>query len=185
MDGTKEFIARRGEFAVMIGLAVEGEARLVLCTSRQRTSSITRPRAVAHTFRKRERRGGSGLCDGRSFPGDDGSSRSHLSGATESIRKKLGIEQTLQTGSIGLKVGLICESLAEVYVQGRGTSLWDTCGPEAILHAAGGRMSDGLGGALRYNSTDTRNLLGVIATNAVVHDKVVETVRAVREGGIP
>jgi len=28
MDGTKEFIARRGEFAVMIGLAVDGEARL-------------------------------------------------------------------------------------------------------------------------------------------------------------
>ena len=28
MDGTKEFISRRGEFAVMIGLAIEGEARL-------------------------------------------------------------------------------------------------------------------------------------------------------------
>jgi 3'(2'), 5'-bisphosphate nucleotidase len=28
MDGTKEFIARRGEFAVMIGLAVDGIARV-------------------------------------------------------------------------------------------------------------------------------------------------------------
>src|SRR5689334_5937978 len=28
MDGTKEFIARNGEFSVMIGLAIDGEARL-------------------------------------------------------------------------------------------------------------------------------------------------------------
>src|SRR5262245_42600336 len=28
MDGTKEFIAHRGEFVVMIGLAIDGEARL-------------------------------------------------------------------------------------------------------------------------------------------------------------
>jgi 3'(2'), 5'-bisphosphate nucleotidase len=106
-------------------------------------------------------------------------SRSHLSTNTEAIRKSLGIEHTIQTGSIGIKVGLVCEGRAQVYVQGRGTSLWDTCGPEAILHAAGGRLTDAEGNPIRYNVEEVRNLHGVVATNGVLHDKVVKTAVAV------
>jgi 3'(2'), 5'-bisphosphate nucleotidase len=106
-------------------------------------------------------------------------SRSHLSSETEAIRRRLGIDQTVQTGSIGLKVGLLAEGKAHVYVQGRGTSLWDTCGPEAILHEAGGRMTNGLGEPLRYDVSEVRNLHGVIATNGILHAKVVEAVRAI------
>jgi 3'(2'), 5'-bisphosphate nucleotidase len=105
-------------------------------------------------------------------------SRSHLSQSTEAIRRKLGIERTLQTGSIGVKVGLICEGRADVYIQGRGTSLWDTCAPEAILHEAGGRMTDSLGHPFRYDVAEVRNLQGVIATNGTLHERVVEAVRA-------
>jgi 3'(2'), 5'-bisphosphate nucleotidase len=87
-------------------------------------------------------------------------SRSHLSRTTEAIRQELGIEKTTQTGSLGVKVGLICEAQADVYVQGRGTSVWDTCGPEAILREAGGTMTDWLGNPLRYDVAEVRNLNG-------------------------
>jgi 3'(2'), 5'-bisphosphate nucleotidase len=106
-------------------------------------------------------------------------SRSHLSTTTDAIRRELGIDRTVQTGSIGIKVGLLCERLADVYVQGRGTSLWDTCGPEAILHAAGGRMTDAAGVPFRYNVEETRNLGGVIASNGVLHDRVLNATAVV------
>jgi 3'(2'), 5'-bisphosphate nucleotidase len=179
MDGTKEFIARRGEFAVMIGLAVNGVAQLGVVYQPTEDKLYSAAPGGGATLRER----GTVRALHVSETGDFAQatmalSRSHLSGTTESIRKKLGIERTLQTGSIGIKVGLICEGRADVYVQGRGTSLWDTCAPEAILHEAGGRMTDSLGHPFRYDVAEVRNLRGVIATNGTLHDKVVETVRA-------
>jgi 3'(2'), 5'-bisphosphate nucleotidase len=175
MDGTKEFIARRGEFSVMIGLAVNGEARLgvVYQPTEQKLYSgvVGEGASLSH--------GGSSRplqvsTESNTSKATMAVSRSHYSMKTEAVRQQLGIERTVQTGSIGLKVGLVCEGLADVYVQGRGTSLWDTCGPEAILRASGGRMTDASGQVLRYDVEDVRNLRGVVATNGVLHDKVIE-----------
>jgi 3'(2'), 5'-bisphosphate nucleotidase len=184
MDGTREFISRRGEFAVMIGLAVDGQAQLG--TVYQPTEDklyFAAPGAGCHLS-----------CRGvtKQLLVSDRSdltlatmalSRSHLSQSTEMIRQRLGIGQTIQTGSLGIKIGLICEARADIYVQGRGTSLWDTCGPEAILREAGGKLTDSQGNPFLYNRAEVRNLNGVIATNGLFHDKVVETVRNITEPG--
>lgn len=179
MDGTKEFISRNGEFSVMIGLALDGQARV---------GAVYQP-----TERKLYYAGagtGAWLTHGDitrklvvSAETDLSKavmalSRSHLSPTNETIRKNLGIERTIQTGSIGLKVGLLCEGKAHVYVQGKGTSLWDTCGPEAILREAGGRMTDKSGSGFVYNIEEVRNIQGVIATNSVLHDGVVDAARS-------
>ena len=176
MDGTKEFISRNGEFSVMIGLAVDGEARVGVVyqptekklyyagagsgaylthgdvTSRLHVSGETDPAKAVMAI-----------------------SRSHLSATTETIRKNLGIDRTIQTGSIGLKVGLLCEGKAHVYVTGKGTSLWDTCGPEAILREAGGNMTDKSGGRFAYNIQELKNINGVVATNSSLHDRVLKS----------
>lgn len=180
MDGTKEFIARRPEFSVMIGLAVEGIARLGVVyqpiDGKLYYGAQGQGAGLTHAGVTRALR----VSAESDFPrATMALSRSHLSSQTEEIRKRLGIERTIQTGSIGLKVGLIAEAKADVYVQGRGTSLWDTCGPEGILHEAGGRMTDALGAPLRYDIAEVRNLQGVIATNGVLHDRVVDVVRAI------
>jgi 3'(2'), 5'-bisphosphate nucleotidase len=180
MDGTKEFIAHRGEFAAMIGLAVDGEARLGVVyqpTQGKLYYGVLGEGAHVST-------GKSTLPLKVSVESDFARavmamSRSHPSRVTEAIRKELGIEQTIRMGSIGIKIGLLCEAQAHVYVQGRGTSLWDTCGPEAILRAAGGTMTDRLGNPIRYDVAEVRNLSGVIATNGVLHDRVVEVARAI------
>lgn len=180
MDGTKEFIARRGEFAVMIGLAVDGEARLgaVYQPTDEKLyyGAVGEGAHITHSGKTRPLQV-STVAD--PALATMALSRSHLSGTTETIRSKLGIERTVQTGSLGVKVGLICEGQADVYVQGRGTSLWDTCGPEAILREAGGKMTDWQGNAFRYNIVEVRNLQGVIATNGLLHEKVVEASRDV------
>jgi 3'(2'), 5'-bisphosphate nucleotidase len=179
MDGTKEFIARRPEFSVMIGLAVEGIARLGVVyqpiDGKLYFGAQGQGAGMTHAGATRVLRVS---AENEFSRATMALSRSHLSSQTEAIRRQLGIEQTIQTGSIGLKVGLIAESRADVYVQGRGTSLWDTCGPEAILHEAGGRMTDASGAPLRYDIAEVRNLQGVIATNGVLHDRVIDVVRS-------
>lgn len=179
MDGTREFISRRGEFAVMIGLALEGEARLGAVYQPTEDKLYSAASGMGsylecHSVTTRLKVSDTGEFSRATMA----LSRSHLSQSTEQIRQKLEIAQTIQTGSLGIKVGLICEARADVYVQGRGTSLWDTCGPEAILREAGGRLTDSLGNAFDYTRAEVRNLDGVVATNGLLHDKVVETVRS-------
>ena len=95
------------------------------------------------------------------------------------IQGDLGITKTVTCGSMGLKVGLICEGRAHIYLNtGRGTSQWDTCAPDAILREAGGRMTDLLGIALRYNCPEVRNLRGVIASNGTIHERIAKTTQS-------
>lgn len=177
MDGTKEFIEHRTEFAVMIGLAIEGTARMgvvfqpnsgKMYYAAHESGAYLRQHGVARRLHVSQETELSNSVMAMS--------RSHLSPAIESLRIKLGIHETVQLGSLGLKVGLLCEALAHVYVQGRGTSLWDTCGPEAILREAGGRMSDKSGAEFRYDIEEVRNLNGVVATNSLLHDSVIAAV---------
>jgi len=60
-----------------------------------------------------------------------------------------------------------------VYTGGR-TKIWDTCGPEAILHGAGGRITDLDGRPLAYDQPDLYNRRGIIASNGPLHDLVIE-----------
>src|SRR5215467_11986347 len=70
-------------------------------------------------------------------------SRSHRSGRIDELAQRLRIGHEIRTGSVGLKVGLICEAAAHIYVHlGTHTQIWDTCAPEAILFEAGGRLTD-------------------------------------------
>jgi len=107
-------------------------------------------------------------------------SRSHDSVNAELIRRTLKVERVVRSGSAGLKAGMICESNAHLYFHtGPGTSQWDTCAPEAILREAGGRMTDISGASLRYNMPEPRNLHGLIASNGVIHDRVVDAAKSV------
>jgi 3'(2'), 5'-bisphosphate nucleotidase len=78
---------------------------------------------------------------------------------------------------VGLKFGLIAEGRAHVYINTTSrTSQWDTCAPEAILHEAGGVVSDCDGEALRYNRPEIHNLRGIVASNGTIHDRALEAI---------
>jgi 3'(2'), 5'-bisphosphate nucleotidase len=176
MDGTKQFIERIGEFAVMIGLAIEGEAKLgVVYNPSADRMYYAMPGAGAFVEEKwsTKRLRVSHVSDPSHLV--MAMSRSHPSRKVYSIREKLGVAQYIQHGSVGLKFGLIAEGRAHLYINTSSrTSQWDTCAPEAILREAGGVVTDWNGALLRYNKPEVRNLRGIVATNGTMHDRVLE-----------
>ncbi len=179
MDGTREFVEHRTEFAVMIGLAIEGQARLGVVFQPNSGKMYYAAAGSGAYLRHHGVFGRLQVSEEQDFSQSVMAlSRSHLSASVENLRIKLGIQKTIQIGSLGLKVGLLSEGLAHLYVQGKGTCLWDTCGPEAILREAGGRITDKTGTPIRYDVEDVRNLNGVVATNSLLHDRVIAALGA-------
>jgi 3'(2'), 5'-bisphosphate nucleotidase len=182
MDGTQQFIEHIGEFAVMIGLSVAGEAQLgVVYHPTLDRMYVAAPGLGAfveeHWTIKRLRV--SALSDPSQMVA--AMSRSHHSPVVDRIRHHLGITREVRSGSVGLKFGLLAEGRAHLYIHpGSRTNQWDTCAPEAILRAAGGRVTDATGAPLRDNTPETRNLNGIVASNGLVHEAALAAIAAVR-----
>ncbi len=180
LDGTADFVRGRTGFAVMIGLCVAG--RPVLGVVLQPTSGVLY-RATA----------GQGAVevgpDGRvrrlqvSSVDDPAearlvASKSHRDEAIDRVRAALHIHDELNVGSVGLKLGLIARGERDLYVNPAShASLWDTCGPEAILAEAGGRISDLDGAPLDYLGASPRHTRGLVASNGRLHGAVLEKLR--------
>jgi 3'(2'), 5'-bisphosphate nucleotidase len=183
LDGTKEFIARNGEFSIMIGLAVAG--RPVLGVVQQPATGLLYAGAVGHGAflhedGERIELTVSELAEIRNMTMV--SSRSHRQQIVDRIRAQLNITRERVSGSVGLKVGLIVRQLAHLYIHpSPGCKEWDLCAPQALLEAAGGRITDCWGNPLRYNQRDVRAHNGIIATNGELHDQVIEVVAAICE----
>ncbi len=116
------------------------------------------------------------------------SSRSHRSPRMERVVSAFGFKEETRRGSVGVKVGLIAEQQADLYLHlSPGTKQWDTCGPEAILAEAGGRLTDLFGRPLRYNGVRVDNRNGIVATNGAAHEMVIEKLKPLLEefGRVP
>ncbi len=181
MDGTKQFIERIGEFAVMIGLAVEGEAKLgVVYHPSPDRMYYAAPAIGAFVEEKWSTRRLRVTQLGDPSRMIAAMSRSHHSPKVDVILERLGVTGRLRHGSVGLKFGLIAEGRVHLYVHaGVRTNQWDTCGPEAILLEAGGVITDLNGDPMRYNRPEIRNLRGIVASNGVIHDRILEATAAV------
>ena len=178
LDGTYEFISKNGEFSVMIGLAVDGEARV---------GAVYRP--VGDVLF-------AGITDREAWVEEEGRrtplrvsrqddltrlrlvvSRSHRHTLLDAIKTRIGNGRETRCGSVGLKVGLIAAQEADLYVEpSEFTKAWDACGPEAILRGAGGRMTDLAGDPLTYGGQDLRNKRGLVATNGACHYHVIAAI---------
>jgi len=92
--------------------------------------------------------------------------RSHGTGAVARAIDALEPTDVLRVGGAGHKVLLILEGKAHAYVfASPGCKKWDTCAPEAILHAAGGKLTDMHGNDITYEATvQRRNTGGVLCT---------------------
>lgn len=177
LDGTTGFIDGNGDFAVQIGLSENGEC--VLGVVYQPLTGVLY-RAV---------RGGGTWIERPDFEPEQGrvsdhreiatmrlaASRSHRSPRMDKVVQAFGLKEEILRGSVGIKVGLIVEQQCDLYVHlSPRTKQWDTCAPEVILHEAGGRVTDLFGSPLRYNHADVQNRNGVIASNGVAHNRIVE-----------
>jgi 3'(2'), 5'-bisphosphate nucleotidase len=186
LDGTKEFIAKNGEFSVMIGLAVDGVAQLgvVLQPSEDKLyrGVVGHGAALEHAGQTSVLR-----VSEIAAPAQLGLivSRSHRPKSAEELMQRLGIRREAVSGSVGLKIGQIAERSADLYVHvSDKSSAWDTCAPEAILHAAGGRFTDLAGERIHYAQRELKTRGGIFACNAAAFDAVLPVVHEIgaREG---
>jgi 3'(2'), 5'-bisphosphate nucleotidase len=177
LDGTNGFIARDGDFAVQIGLAVDGQS--VLGVVYQPLPDVLYSAiGGAGTWIERE-----GFEAERARVSDHtevrqarlAASRTHRSPRMDVVVRSLGIEEEVRRGSVGIKVGLIIERQCDVYIHlSPRTKQWDTCAPEVILREAGGRMTDLFGEPLGYNQRDVQNRNGLVASNGAIHERTIE-----------
>jgi len=80
------------------------------------------------------------------------SSRSHSTGLVNEVIQSCNPTKVVQVGGAGHKVILLMEGQAHCYVFcSPGCKKWDTCAPEAILHAMGGKLTDIKGNFYEYH----------------------------------
>jgi 3'(2'), 5'-bisphosphate nucleotidase len=157
LDGTREFVARNGEFTVNIALVRAGEPVL----------GVVYAPALGRMYCG-ERGHGAWLDDAtgrrqvrcRSVPADGltvATSRVHGDrAAVDALLQGQRVAHHLSAGS-SLKFGLLASGLADVYPRYGRTMEWDTAAGHAVLAAAGGTVCDTAGQALRYGKPGFEN----------------------------
>ena len=157
LDGTKEFVARNGEFTVNIALVEHGRPVL----------GIVHVPVLGQTYRSYGDVAES-ATDGSSFkpirarvtPAEGATliiSRSHADKEMVKV-EELGerVAGTIVAGS-SVKFCRIAEGVADLYPRLGPTMEWDTAAGHAVLEAAGGSVRTLEGETLRYGKVGFRN----------------------------
>jgi len=176
LDGTHEYRCGRHDWAVHVGLVVDGAPVLgvVVLPAIDRvlvgTCPPVRPIVAVRSGAPALQEHGPTVLPGIGdrLAGDANTtrplrfavSRSHAAGWIDAFARELAGDQgseLVPTGSVGFKVGLLLLGGADVYVHDRGLKEWDTLAPEAVARAAGWSVCRLDGTAHRYNRPDPRN----------------------------
>jgi 3'(2'), 5'-bisphosphate nucleotidase len=158
LDGTREFLARNGEFTVNIALIEQHAPVLGVVHVPVRDVSYLglpgqgawreEPGPTAQALRPRS---ALRVATHSHAPVLVTGSRSHRGASLDAFLARLGPHQLLAVGS-ALKFCLLAEGTADVYPRLGPTSEWDTAAAHAVLVAAGGAVLALEGTPLRYNT---------------------------------
>ncbi len=183
VDGTAEFVQRNGEFVVMIGV-VEGDRAVAGVIQAPATGKAwvghvghgafailpggaREPLAVSKTSK---------LSEARLV-----ASRSHRTPALERTLESLRVRRVDAQGSAGLKGARVAEGTADAYVAPRyAGKRWDVCPTDALVVAAGGRVTDAWGRDIEYRGAGLASDTGLVASNGLLHDSILERLAARR-----
>lgn len=184
VDGTSDFAQGDSSWAIHVALTIDGQPALGVVhePGRDRTSWAIDHQGQRQAWcREGETARSLPVARAAATPWKMVTSKSHRSGRSDEISALLGIgpHEQLRTGSTGVKIALIARGEAQMYAHPTvGTKLWDSCAPQVVLHAAGGRLTDMLGAPLRYTGPELGNDRGLLATGpGVDHDALVEQLR--------
>ncbi|XP_004867455.1 3'(2'),5'-bisphosphate nucleotidase 1 isoform X1 [Heterocephalus glaber] len=168
LDGTKEYTeGLLDNVTVLIGIAYEGKAIAGIINqpyyNYQAGPNAELGRTIwgvlglgAFGFQLQEAPAGKHIVT---------TTRSHGSKLVSDCVSAMEPDAVLRVGGAGNKIIQLIEGKASAYVfASPGCKKWDTCAPEVILHAVGGKLTDIHGNALRY-SKDVKhmNSAGVLA----------------------
>lgn len=155
LDGTREFIARSGQFSVNIALIREQRPVLGLIY----TPVEQRYYFAVHQYGafKQEWQGATQAIHTR-IPADSpirvASGNRHIGRPLSTYLDYLGRHHYLSLGS-SLKSCLVAEGAVDLYPRFGPTSEWDTAAAQIIVEEAGGGLTDMFMRPLRYNARPT------------------------------
>jgi len=175
LDGTSDFIDKTGEFTIMIALIKNKKPILgVISWPTEKTFFVAQKGCGAFRYsneqwQKMDVTKVTELQKCRAV-----GSRHHLSDREKLFIKKLGIKDFTSIGS-SLKVGKISSGEAEAYITTTNKMKeWDTAASYCIISEAGGKMTDMLGNDISYNNEDVFHKNGILVTNGLIHEKILE-----------
>lgn len=154
LDGTKEFLARNGEFTVNIALIEDGRPVL----------GVVYAPAIDTLYWGGKEQGawrqiGRQIDVIRVQAGASCrvvASKSHLNEETRAFIERLGAHELVQAGS-SLKLCRVAEGSADIYPRLAPTCEWDTAAAQAVVEGAGGMVLDLAGQPLTYGKPDVLN----------------------------
>ncbi len=155
LDGTREFIKRNGEFSVNIALI--DNHRSVLGVVHAPVPGYSCIGAEGVGAERHERDGSHQRLQATSQRPEVmriAGSRSHADARLLQVLDVIGAHELRPLGS-ALKFCLVAGGDADVYFRFGLTSEWDTAAGQAVVEAAGGRVTDMHLQPLRYNQRDT------------------------------
>lgn len=158
LDGTKEFLARNGEFTVNIALIVQGEpvwgVVYVPVLGQMYWGGRTHGafRQVGQEIKQIYV--AAPVTAGGQYRVV--ASKSHLNKETTDFIARLGTVDCVQAGS-SLKFCRIAEGNADVYPRFAPTCEWDTAAAQAVVEGAGGSVHEVDGSRLRYGKPEVLN----------------------------
>jgi 3'(2'), 5'-bisphosphate nucleotidase len=142
VDGTREYGEERSDWAVHVGLAVDGMAEVGAVALPGLDGGVVlrsdRPGNLPH------RAGAPRLLVSRTRPAAE----------AVAVARKLGGE-LVEMGSAGAKAMAVVRGEAEIYLHSGGQFEWDSCAPVAVARAHGLHTSRIDGSPLVYNRHDT------------------------------
>jgi len=155
LDGTKEFVKRNGEFTVNIAL-IQDHAPVLGVVCVPVTGRVYYGARDAGAWREDpgQERVAIRVEPRHHRPVRIAGSRSHAGDSLTRYLENLGEHEIVSMGS-SLKFCLVAEGQADVYPRLGPTSEWDTAAAQAIVEAAGGRVTDLQLRDLRYNTKDS------------------------------
>ncbi|WP_108483835.1 3'(2'),5'-bisphosphate nucleotidase CysQ [Oceaniglobus ichthyenteri] len=146
LDGTKEFVQRRGDFTVNIAYVVDGlpVRGVVYAPAKERLFyTTTQGKSVEETGPFDKETVGETTEITVSDPDNTAllvvASKSHRDQATDDYIKKYDVADMKSAGS-SLKFCLIATGEADIYPRLGRTMEWDTAAGHAVLNGAGGRV---------------------------------------------
>ena len=177
VDGTREFVAKNGQFVIMIGLASrEGPTHGLLYAPARQTiwggvvgegAFRINPDGTQTTL--------SPLCSRPLHESRIVSSRSHPTKINQMVLDRLAPAEIIPLGSAGLKVAAVCDGDADIYLAPEFAGCrWDSCAPEALLRSLGGLFTDARGQVIDYRAPGVENSNGAVAAANGLHQQVIQ-----------
>lgn len=164
VDGTKEFIQKRGDFTVNIALVHDGVPQLGVVYAPAKSRLFAGDATTGKAFRAEQAPEDSQQAPRTPIrtraPAANGltvvASRSHRSPETDAWLAQVRVAEVVSVGS-SLKFCLVAAGEADLYPRLGPTMEWDTAAGHAVLSAAGGEVVNLDGSPFRYGKPGFRN----------------------------